>query len=250
MGAIAVLGVLSTLIGVISILVGAFRVHIAWGLLILFAAPVTLPIFLIRHIRLARTGLILIVVGLLAVSYAAFSEAKWPPHRYLISLTKPEKLGPLGRVIWGKRQTEPVTAEGRPAPADNKARLQERQASQAGQLPVNKPADEPADVSDAGQGSTAGATTKESPPPEVLEKIEAKQKASTPARYIEFTMDELSAYFGNKVRVTDIDNKVHDAILKDQDGSSLVFEKQYGSGGVVEFRLESRNIIKMEALRP
>lgn len=236
---VAVIGLLATLFGLISIYVGAFRAHVAWGLLMLLAAPIVFPVFAIRHWRLVRVGLLLVVTGITSVSYASYSAGTWPPHRYLISLSKPENLGILGRVLFGKSRAvdEPVVNNQVPAQAAESSQVDQPEQ------PVKQP------VEQATQEVQQSPPEKKSPPPEVLARL-AEQQQQSAATYVEFSMDELPAYFGYRVRVTEIGNKVYEVLLKDQDGSQLVFERQYGSGGAVEFRLESRNILKMEALQP
>ncbi len=183
-----------------------------------------------------RVGLLLLVAGIVSVSYASYSAGTWPPHQYLLSLTKPENLGVLGRAMLGRKQPaeEPATEQ---APGDGQPPATEAVPQQQDQAP-QQPARE-AQVSQP----------QRTPPPEVLARLAERQQQSS-ARYVEFSIEDLPAYFGYRVRVTEIDNKVHDVLLKDQDGSQLVFEKQFASGGAVEFRLESRNILKLEALQP
>ena len=253
----AILGFIASIAGIIIIYVSAFRAHVIWGVLSILLAPIVLPIFAVRHWVLARGGLLLLIIGLITVSYAAYSEAQWPPHRYLLSLTKPEKLGTLGRVLWGKKRDEPDSpvadappidplANNVPVPKPADAQLKHEEKSVPVTIteePVTKTPDSPAQAS--GEDVV---TSKASPPPDVLEKIAAQKEAEQPVKYTEVDLEDLPAYFGLQVRMTDLDGKVHEGILKDQEGPELIVEKSFAAGGIVEFRLALRNIVKLEAL--
>lgn len=270
MAVVAILGLLAIIAGIIILYVGAFRAHLVWGILLLVLAPIVLPVFVVRHWLLARGGLLLLFIGLITVSYAAYSEAQWPPHRYLIALSQPEKLGTLGRVLWGKRSsdteiteaTAPATA---PQPGSNNI---------AGSVPVETPLQQPETLenqqpvqpeiappaaTDKPVEETAEPASqppqnklhsgKDAPPADVLEKIEAQKQTAAPVNYVEVSLEDLPAYFGLYVRLTDIDGTVHEGVLKDQEGPQLVMERSYAAGGMVEFRLEQRNIVKLEVFK-
>ena len=260
MAVVAILGLLAIIAGIIILYVGAFRAHLVWGILLIVLAPIVLPVFVVRHWRLARGGLLLLFVGLVTVSYVSFSEAQWPPHRYLLGLTQPEKLGTLGRVLWGRRGTEtdiPATTPPATAaqPGDTQSQQPEKienlQSPQPGAVPpavIDKPVPETVD-SATRLPENKVSTGNGRPPPEVLEKIAAQEQAAAPVKYVEVDLEDLPAYFGMQVRLTDNDGRTHEGVLKDQDGPQLVMEKSYAAGGVVEFMIVFRNVVKLEAMQ-
>lgn len=257
MAAAAILGVLGVLFGLIALIVGAFRAHIVWGVLFLLLAPIVAPIFCIRHWRLARGGLALIIVGLGAIVYASYTEGYWPPHKYLVSLTKPENMGPTAKLLYSGITGKPSK---RPAPAANADTKDVDATAPAQTKDTGKPANE-VDLQSAGEADAvlenAANPQAGNPPESMTDARESTNENPQPARseqeaeksYKEFSLEDLPAYFGFYVRITDIDNNVHDALLKDQEGSLLVLEKEFAAGGRVEFRLEQRNITRIEALR-
>jgi hypothetical protein len=255
MAVVAILGLLAIIAGIIILYVSAFRAHLVWGILLIVLAPIILPVFVVRHWRLARGGLLLLFVGLVTVSYVSYSEAQWPPHRYLLGLTQPEKLGTLGRVLWGRRGTEtdiPATA---PQASDTQSqqlkKLENPQSVQPGAttpIATDKPSAETIDS--ASQLPENKVRTRNGrPPPEVMEKIAAQEQAAAPVKYVEVDLEDLPAYFGMQVRLTEVDGRTHEGVLKDQDGPQLVLEKSYAAGGVVEFMVVFRNVVKLEAMR-
>ncbi|MDH5634016.1 MAG: hypothetical protein OEZ10_13650 [Gammaproteobacteria bacterium] len=258
MAAAAILGVLGVLFGLIALIVGAFRAHIAWGVLFLLLAPIVAPIFCMRHWRLARGGLALIVVGLGAIVYSSYTEGYWPPHKYLVSLTKPENMGPTAKLLYSGITGKP-SARGVPSAAADTKGSDATPAAQA--IEAGKSVSEAGTQTPGAAEATAENKTIISPadsqPEPVTDTRESTTETRRPARsepepdksYKEFSLEDLPAYFGFYVRITDIDNNVHEALLKDQEGSLLVLEKEFAAGGRVEFRLEQRNIVKIEALR-
>lgn len=254
MAVVAILGLLAIIAGIIILYVGAFRAHLVWGILLIVLAPIVLPVFIVRHWRLARGGLLLLFVGLTTVTYVSYSEAQWPPHRYLLGLTQPEKLGTLGRVLWGRRRAEkdiPATTQ---QPDDTQSQqLKKLESPQLVQPGTTSPAAIDKSSTEAADSATQSPENKANtgrPPPEVLEKIVAQEQAAAPVKYVEVDLEDLPAYFGLQVRLTDIDGRTHEGMLKDQDGPQLVMEKSYAAGGIVEFMIVFRNVVKLEALRP
>jgi len=75
-------GIAVTIFGLIVLIASAFRVNTSWGFIALFMMPVSPLVFALTHWRIGRDGFILVVLGLLTISYATLTSDWWHERQY------------------------------------------------------------------------------------------------------------------------------------------------------------------------
>ncbi|MDH5649333.1 MAG: hypothetical protein OEY67_06720 [Gammaproteobacteria bacterium] len=258
MNAASYLGIAVTLIGLIVLIVAAFRVHTSWGLLSVFTAPIGPVIFAITHWKVGRDALILFLLGVAVLAYGTATSEWWYERQHA---KRAETSVQDGAVVTdsAEQQENPDQAITKPTSST---------AEPPPDVPVTNPAQESPGETKPDPGlSTETATTNEATEekptlsdkagaPEVTSPVVAKKvippinkAVSDPKETLVYTaIDVANAkdHIGKQFRVTDFTDKSHEAVLKELQGTLLIFEKLYASQGSVQFELESRNIKKLE----
>ncbi len=82
MSVVGYVGIAVTIFGLIVLIASAFRVNTSWGFIALFMMPVSPLVFALTHWRIGRDGFILVVLGLLTISYATLTSDWWHERQY------------------------------------------------------------------------------------------------------------------------------------------------------------------------
>lgn len=209
MNATFYLGLIIALTGLAVLIVTAFRKDKNWGLMSLLMLPPLGPmLFAITHWRIGREGFALTLVGMLIVGYGTINSDWW-----------------YQRKAASKQVTEQLAANAAVDPSDNSATT----------------ADDTNQTTD-----TSGSHLNTSLAAPVQKKAIVKQTSVKELAYRSVEVANASQYIGQNVRVTEISNVSHEAVLKGLKDKKIVFEKQYESRGSLIFELIPRNIKKLE----
>lgn len=220
-----IIGVSAFLIGSVMIWVVAFRTHKVWGwstLLIPVIGPLT---YAITHLKRSREGLITLVLGVLVIAFDGISSGWWYQVKQSPVLAE---IMQQGKIRITNLQTETTIEQEEPS--------KEKLADNAGAV-----------------------TQKAQAKKVVAKKLVLKRKVRRPVMtviktektvpvYKAIDVQQAQNYIGQNVRVTDSNNKSHEATITGLREQMLVFEKSYQGQGSVVFELRKRDIKKLESI--
>lgn len=223
--AIGLIGISAFLIGSVMIWVVSFRTHKAWGWSTLLL-PVIGPLaYSLSHIKKSKEGLIAIVLGGLVIAFDGINSGWWSQIQQSAMVTAALEKG-----------------------NDQAARLRKGAGLDTDQTSVkpSKPkAEEKVDVAKTRKAVTIKSASGQKAKPPTTTVVTKKSRVQV---YKDIDVAKAQNYIGTSVRITDLNNKSHEATITGLRDQMVVFEKSYAGQGSVVFEVKKRDIKKMEAI--
>lgn len=226
---LGIISLVAVVVGLLSLVVSAFRAGFLWGLGVVMTAGLILPFYVLKQWKTARDSTLLILGSLVVFAWSAYSEPGWffgmqDAVKKELARFDRTPVAPLPAAAGSDDAKNAGSATGKP---EKDAQLEQAKESLQKALQDKK--------------------DKNAPPPEVLEHMKAV-KTDEKAAYSVIPVEQAIDHVGKYVRVTEKSGTVHDAILKELRGPVLALEKEFAAGGAAVFEIKVRNIKQFEVL--